>query len=174
MFVTTFLRSMPEGAKPRRGYQRLIGSGQVPGEKATFSAERGARERVKSWRDAAEVLDLGMAAVLKVPEVHAGDASGVQMCLVVVCRIASRALSPAMLIEGIKLSCASFTALRRAALCCSGFRSASFPRRGGCHFAVRCCLYLGSASSCAAIKKKREGGGHATVPRTAASHLLAS
>lgn len=70
MFVTTFLRSMPEGAKSRRGYERLIGSGRVPGEAATFSAERGARERVKNWREAAEVLDLGMAAVLKVPEVR--------------------------------------------------------------------------------------------------------
>ena len=38
----------------------------------SFSAERGGRERVRSWREAAEVMDLGMAAVLKVPEVRVG------------------------------------------------------------------------------------------------------
>lgn len=69
MFVTTFLRSMPEGAKARRGYERLIGSGSVPGETTSFSAERGAKERVRSWREAAAVMDLGMASVLRVSEV---------------------------------------------------------------------------------------------------------
>ena len=70
MFVTTFLRSMPEGAKARRGYERLIGSGRVPGETLSFSADRGSRERVASWRDAAEVLDLSMASILRVSEVR--------------------------------------------------------------------------------------------------------
>lgn len=69
MFVTTFLRTLPEGAKARRGYERLVGLGKVPGETLSFSAERGAQERVGSWREAAEVLDLGMASVLKVSEV---------------------------------------------------------------------------------------------------------
>lgn len=69
MFVTTFLRSMPEGAKARRGYERLIGSGKVPGEDMSFSAERGSRERVTSWKEAARVMDLGMASVLRVSEV---------------------------------------------------------------------------------------------------------
>lgn len=69
LFVTTFLRSMPEGAKARRGYERLIGWGRVPGERASFSAERGQRERVTSWREAADVLDLSMASILRVPEV---------------------------------------------------------------------------------------------------------
>ncbi|CAM9947475.1 unnamed protein product, partial [Laminaria digitata] len=68
MFVTTFLRTMPDSAKARRGYERLVGSGRVPGEEMSFSAERGGRERVNGWREAAEVMDLGMAAVLKVPE----------------------------------------------------------------------------------------------------------
>ncbi|CAM9888920.1 unnamed protein product [Ectocarpus sp. 6 AP-2014] len=68
MFVTTFLRSMPEGAKARRGYERLIGSGRVPGEGMSFSAERGSRERVTSWKEATRVMDLGMASVLRVSE----------------------------------------------------------------------------------------------------------
>lgn len=69
LFVTTFLRTMPEGAKARRGYERLIGSGQVPGEALSFSAERGAREMVTNWREAAGVMNLGMASVLRVSEV---------------------------------------------------------------------------------------------------------
>ncbi len=69
MFVTTFLRTLPEGAKARRGYERLVGSGKVPGETLSFGAARGARERVASWREAAGVLDLGMASVLRVSEV---------------------------------------------------------------------------------------------------------
>eukprot|EP00903_Cladosiphon_okamuranus_P006600 g6447.t1 len=68
MFVTTFLRSMPEGSKAKRGYERLIGSGSVPGETISFSAERGAKERVRSWSEAAAVMDLGMASVLRVSE----------------------------------------------------------------------------------------------------------
>lgn len=69
MFVTTFLRTMPDSVKARRGYERLVGSGRIPGEELSFSALRGERERVSSWGEAAEVMDLGMAAVLKVPEV---------------------------------------------------------------------------------------------------------
>eukprot|EP00752_Nemacystus_decipiens_P004033 g3692.t1 len=68
MFVTTFLRTMPEGAKARRGYERLVGSGRVPGETISFSAERGAKERVASWREAAAVMDAGMSSVLRVSE----------------------------------------------------------------------------------------------------------
>lgn len=69
MFVTTFLRPLPAGAKGRRGYERLVGGGSVPGDEVSFAAERGARESVSSWREAAEVMDVGMAAVLKVPKV---------------------------------------------------------------------------------------------------------
>lgn len=47
----------------------------------SFSAERGARERVKTWREAAEVLDLGMAAVLKVPEVKKSLEKGREIVL---------------------------------------------------------------------------------------------
>lgn len=79
MFVTTFLRSMPEGAKARRGYERLIGSGSVPGEAVSFSAERGSKERVRSWREAAAVMDLGMASVLRVSEVV--QAAHARVCL---------------------------------------------------------------------------------------------
>lgn len=60
---------MPEGAKARRGYERLIGWGRVPEERVSFSAERGQRERVMSWREAAKVLDVSMASILRVPEV---------------------------------------------------------------------------------------------------------
>ena len=82
MFVTTFLRSMPEGAKARRGYERLIGSGSVPGEKPSFSAERGAKERVRSWREAAAVMDLGMASVLRVSEVVFSSCLGISLYFV--------------------------------------------------------------------------------------------
>ncbi|CAM9187780.1 unnamed protein product [Scytosiphon promiscuus] len=68
LFVTTFLRTMPEGAKARRGYERLVGSGIVPGEAISFSAERGAKEKVTNWRGAAGVMNLGMASVLRVSE----------------------------------------------------------------------------------------------------------
>lgn len=58
---------MDQGALGRRGYERLVATGRVPGDtKVSVGAIRGARTCVKSWREATQVLEMGMADVLDV------------------------------------------------------------------------------------------------------------
>lgn len=66
MFVTTFMRSFPEGAAGGRGYQRLVAGGKVPGDTKNYAVTRA---EVTSWREGVKVLDSGMATVLQVSEV---------------------------------------------------------------------------------------------------------
>ena len=72
MFGTTFLRSMPHGVAARKGYEHLVAGGRVPGDTKGVAVSQ-VCSRVKNWREAAQALDSGIAAVLKVPEVSSRD-----------------------------------------------------------------------------------------------------
>lgn len=68
MFVTTFLRSMPQGVAARKGYEQLVAGGRVPGDIKSVAVIRRT-----NWREAVKVLDLGIASVLRVSEVRTGS-----------------------------------------------------------------------------------------------------
>lgn len=90
MFGTTFLRSMPHGVAARKGYEHLVAGGRVPGDTKGVAVSQFSG-RVKNWREAAQALDSGIAAVLKVPEVSSevvivgggGGGGGVAVAIVV-------------------------------------------------------------------------------------------
>lgn len=69
LFITTFTRSMEEGEPARKGYERLVATGRVPGDKKAYICAANSKNCVRSWREAAGVLDSGMASVLDVPPV---------------------------------------------------------------------------------------------------------
>ena len=68
MFVTTFLRSMPQGVAARRGYEQVVAAGHVPGD-GKGMATNAALPRPKTWKEAMMMLDSGIASILDVHEV---------------------------------------------------------------------------------------------------------
>ncbi|CAM9888561.1 unnamed protein product, partial [Ectocarpus sp. 8 AP-2014] len=76
LFVTAFLRSMPLGVKARKGYELLVAGGRTPGAVKGVELKQ-VSTRVASWREAALILDSGLASVLQVPQSDAkSDAFG--------------------------------------------------------------------------------------------------
>ena len=76
LFVTTFLRAIPQGVAARKGYEQVIAAGRVPGDTKGMAASA-ALPRVKTWREAVAVLDSGIANILEVDEVR----DNLQKCL---------------------------------------------------------------------------------------------
>ncbi|CAM9485171.1 unnamed protein product [Ectocarpus sp. 6 AP-2014] len=64
LFVTAFLRSMPLGVKARKGYELLVAGGRTPGAVKGLELKQ-VPTRVASWREAALILDSGLASVLQ-------------------------------------------------------------------------------------------------------------
>lgn len=67
LFVTAFLRSMPLGVKARKGYELLVAGGRTPGAVKGIELKQ-VSTRVANWREAALILDSGLASVLQVPQ----------------------------------------------------------------------------------------------------------
>ncbi|CAN0546627.1 unnamed protein product, partial [Ectocarpus sp. 12 AP-2014] len=61
---------MPLGVKARQGYELLVAGGRTPGAVKGLELKQ-VSTRVASWREAALILDSGLASVLQVPQ---GDA----------------------------------------------------------------------------------------------------
>lgn len=68
MFVTTFLRSLPQGVAARKGYEQVVAAGHVPGDTKGM-ATNAALPRAKTWKEAVGMLDLGISSLLGVHEV---------------------------------------------------------------------------------------------------------
>lgn len=65
LFATAFLRPMPLGATERKGYEILVSGGRTPGAVKGQEFQQ-FTTRVTNWREAAPILDSGLASILKV------------------------------------------------------------------------------------------------------------